>query len=170
KLRHLQEGAQLARPLRRGARLHRLPRQPRAGGDAEGLGSTARWLGEAGQQVVDHLAQPAAAAQESRQRSGVDLAVEGISRADPSSGGGAARWFGERGLHRQRLQETVRTLTMPERLSKIGLMATIALWLALPGSATQLMAAGSLMVWHSALAIVAALDADSRSYKTAHEL
>ncbi len=31
------------------------------------LGGAARWLGEAGQQVVHHLAQPAAATQEPRQ-------------------------------------------------------------------------------------------------------
>src|SRR5690348_11125571 len=110
-LRYLPQGAQLAGPLRRGIRLRGLSCESGSGGDLEGLGKPTRWLGKAGQQGFDDVAQPVAATQEPRERSGVDIAPEGISRVDPPTGRRARQRRSQRRLQRQRLQENLRHIT-----------------------------------------------------------
>src|SRR3546814_6564932 len=51
-LRHLPQGAQVARPLRRGPRIHRLPRRKTRSGNPGRMGPAGRRLRVADQQVV----------------------------------------------------------------------------------------------------------------------
>src|SRR5690348_2526618 len=107
-VRYVQEGAQLARPTRRAARIHRLPRASDSGGDAEGLRERGWRLGQARQSKLDDVAEPARGAALATERSGVDAADQGISGAGAQALGRDCRWRRVGRVYRQGVCEVVR--------------------------------------------------------------